>query len=61
MAVIAALRGRSLALRQGAVVRRFARAVAVVLGLLLSGAFGLATDAFAQSFTYNPRQPKPVT
>src|ERR1700722_9022061 len=61
VAVIAALRGRSLALRQGAVVRRFARAVAVALGLLLCGAFGLATDAFAQSFTYNPRPPKPVT
>src|SRR5579863_2304582 len=61
VAVIAALRGRLLVLRHGAVVRRFARAVAVVLGLLLSGAFGLATDAFAQSFTYNPRPPKPVT
>jgi len=35
---------------------------AVVLGLLLS-ALGLATSptAFAQSFTYNPRPPKPVT
>jgi LPS-assembly protein len=35
----------------------------LVLGLLVSGAFGLATSpaAFAQSFTYNPRPPKPVT
>jgi LPS-assembly protein len=40
--------------------RRF---LALVLGLLLSGAFELVTSptAFAQSFTYNPRPPKPVT
>jgi LPS-assembly protein len=36
---------------------------AVTIGLLLSGALGLtfSTPAFAQSFTYNPRPPKPVT
>ena len=64
MAVVAALHGRSLALRQEAVVRRHrARAAAVVLGLLLSGTFELAISpgALAQSFTYNPRPPKPVT
>jgi LPS-assembly protein len=40
--------------------RRF---FALALGLLLSAAFGLVTSptAFAQSFTYNPRPPKPVT
>ncbi len=37
--------------------------LAVALGVLLSAAFGLATSpgAFAQSFTYNARPPKPVT
>jgi len=41
VAVVAALHERLLALRQGAVVRRHcARAAAVALGLLLSGAFG---------------------
>ena len=62
MAVIAALRGTLLALRQGTVAgRHCVRALAI--GLLLSDAFGLATApaAFAQSFTYNPRPPKPVT
>jgi LPS-assembly protein len=36
---------------------------AVTLGLLLSATLGLATSpsAFAQSFTYNARPPKPVT
>ena len=64
MAVVAALRGRLLALRQGTVVRRYgARVAAIALGLLLASAFGLATSsgALAQSFTYNPRPPKPVT
>jgi len=62
VAVIAALRGTLLALRQGTVAgRHCVRALAI--GLLLSDAFGLATApaAFAQSFTYNPRPPKPVT
>jgi LPS-assembly protein len=52
------------ALRQRVVARRRrARAAAVVLGLLLASAFGLATSpgVFAQTFTYNPRPPKPVT
>jgi LPS-assembly protein len=57
-------------LRRRASVRRGARATnfwrgffTVVIGLLMSGAFGLATSpaAFAQAFTYNPRPPKPVT
>src|ERR1700722_13449797 len=71
VAVIAALRGRSPVLwRRTKVCRhrlRMAgagrRLFALVLGLLLSGAFGLVASptAFAQSFTYNPRPPKPVT
>jgi LPS-assembly protein len=37
--------------------------VGILLGLLLAGPFELATapTAFAQTFTYNPRPPKPVT
>jgi LPS-assembly protein len=70
VAVVAALHRRSPALRRRTSVRRGVRATnvwrgffAVVVGLLVSGAFGLATSpaAFAQSFTYNPRPPKPVT
>jgi LPS-assembly protein len=36
---------------------------AVITGLLLSGAFGIAASspAVAQTFTYNPRPPRPVT
>ena len=70
MAVVAALQTRLAAFRRRRAVRRdgvcmtsVRKAIfAVVLGLLLS-ALGLATSptAFAQSFTYNPRPPKPVT
>jgi LPS-assembly protein len=71
VAVIAALHGRSpVPLRRTLLRRERARAaggwrpsLALVIGLLLSCALGLATSpsAFAQSFTYNPRPPKPVT
>ena len=71
MAVIAALHGRSPAFWRRTKVRRQSIGAAIVrrrffvlvIGLLLSGAFGLAASptAFAQSFTYNPRPPKPVT
>ncbi len=72
MAVNAALHGKSPVLWRRTSVRRHGvraaggrrRFFALVIGLLLlSGAFGLATSpsAFAQSFTYNPRPPKPVT
>ena len=64
MAVVAALHKRPFALRQSAAVRRYgARLAAIALGLLLWGMLGLATapTAFAQSFSYNPRPPKPVT
>lgn len=69
MAVVAALQGRSLAAfwrralarRHGACLTAIGRPVlAVLLGLLLAGTLGMAT-ASAQSFTYNPRPPKPVT
>jgi len=70
VAVVAALQTRLAAFRRRRAVRRdgvcmtsVRKAIfAVVLGLLLS-ALGLATSptAFAQSFTYNPRPPKPVT
>jgi LPS-assembly protein len=64
VAVVAALHKRPFALRQSAAVRRYgARLAAIALGLLLWGMLGLATapTAFAQSFSYNPRPPKPVT
>jgi LPS-assembly protein len=71
VAVIAALHGRSPVLWRRTAMRSYGvraagagrQVFAVVLGLLLSGAFGLATSptALAQSFTYNPRPPKPVT
>jgi LPS-assembly protein len=71
VAVVAALHGRSPVLwRRTKVCRHGVRTAgtgrrlfALLLGLLLSGAFGLVTSptAFAQSFTYNPRPPKPVT
>src|SRR5689334_12265368 len=70
VAVVAALQGRTPAFRRRMSVRRqWCRAAvwrpfcAVVLGLLLSGTFGLATssEVFAQGYTYNPRPPKPVT
>ena len=70
MAVVAALQPRLTAFRRRRAVRREGvrmtsigkAAFAVALGLLLS-ALGLATSptAFAQSFNYNPRPPKPVT
>ena len=64
MAGVAALHGKSLVMRQGAAARRWrARVAAVAVGLLVPAALGLATSpsALAQSFTYNPRPPKPVT
>jgi len=71
VAVVAALQGRLFAYRWRALARcigvRLAGArqplLAVVVGLLLAGAFGLATasTASAQSFVYNPRPPRPVT
>ncbi len=64
MAVVAALHKRLFAMRQSAAVRRDgARLVAIAFGVVLSGLFGLATtpEAFAQSFSYNVRPPKPVT
>ncbi|WP_298101721.1 LPS-assembly protein LptD [Bradyrhizobium sp.] len=71
VAAPAALRRGLLAFRQSGA-GRGARAcatgirkviLAVALGLLLSAALGLTTPraAFAQSFSYNPRPPKPVT
>jgi len=63
VAVVAALHGSVPAFRRRMTVRRPRLSAAVVLGLVLSGAFGLAASpvAYAQSFTYNPRPPKPVT
>jgi LPS-assembly protein len=70
VAVIATLHERSPVFGRRTMVRRhrvraasgWRRSFALVIGLLLSGALGLATSptAFAQSFTYNPRPPKPV-
>src|SRR5947208_5316995 len=34
-------------------------ALGLVLGILLAGALSLASPASAQSFTYNPRPPRP--
>jgi LPS-assembly protein len=48
-----ARRGRARLLALGAV-------LGLVFGLMLAGALGLATPAAAQSFTYNPRPPRPV-
>ena len=64
MAVVAALHKRSFALRQNAAVRRVGvRLASIAFGLLLSGLVCARhrADAFAQSFSYNPRPPKPVT
>ena len=72
MAVVAALQGRWSVLQRRTVVRRESAVVTGVrkavlsaaIGLLLSGASwagGNHRRAFAQSFTYNPRPPKPVT
>jgi LPS-assembly protein len=61
VAVVAALHKRSFALRQNAALRRAGvRLASIAFSLLLSGLFALAT-AHAQSFSYNPRPPKPVT
>jgi LPS-assembly protein len=59
---LAAFRGRRAVRREGVRMTSVRKATFVALGLLLS-ALGLATSptAFAQSFTYNPRPPKPVT
>jgi LPS-assembly protein len=69
VAVVAARQGRSPASRRRAIVRRYCArltivsspVLAVLLGFVLAGALGLATapPASAQSFTYNPRPPKP--
>ena len=71
MAVVAALQGRSSAYPWRALVRRnsvrltSARQplLAVLLGLVLASAFGLATPttASAQGFVYNPKPPRPLT
>ena len=69
MAVVAARQSRSPAFRQRTAVRRhrirlaavWRPVLALVFGLILAGAFGLATTtpASAQGFTYNPLPPKP--
>src|SRR5262249_30166203 len=64
VAVVAALHGLTLALRQCVVARRkYARMPAAILGVLLSAVLGLATapGAFAQGFVYNKPAPRPVT
>jgi LPS-assembly protein len=71
VAIVAALQGWSTALVRRIVVRRkplrlagtMRPVPAIVLGLLAGGALGLAAmcTASAQSFTYNPRPPRPVT
>ncbi|MFZ0811923.1 MAG: LptA/OstA family protein, partial [Bradyrhizobium sp.] len=71
VAVRAALQGswsvlqrRTVVRRESAVVTGVRKAVfSAAIGLLLFGALGLVATppAFAQSFTYNPRPPKPVT
>jgi LPS-assembly protein len=71
VADIATLQGRSTAIRRRAAVRRNGgglpsgwRAIVVIgFGLLACGVLALAATptAFAQSFTYNPRPPRPVT
>ncbi|HZR75551.1 MAG TPA: LPS-assembly protein LptD, partial [Bradyrhizobium sp.] len=71
MAVVAALQTGLAALCGRRAVRRVGlrmtglreTTLVVAAGLLLSAAFVLATPstAFAQSFNYNPRPPKPVT
>ena len=69
MAVVAARQRRSPAFGRRTPVRRYGGRVAalsgpilaIVFGLFVAGALGLATTppAFAQSFTYNPRPPQP--
>jgi LPS-assembly protein len=63
--VVAALHERQLGLRQLAAVRldSVRLGATIALGLLLSGLFGLATapSASAQTYSYNPRPPKPAT
>ena len=71
MAVVAARQMRSPAFRRRATVRRHRDrltavsrpVVAVLFGLVVAVALGLATapPASAQGFTYNPRPPRPVT
>ena len=70
MAVVAARQGRSPVFRRRTLVRRYRGRLtnvsgpvfAVLLSILLAGAWGLATapTASAQGFTYNPRPPRPV-
>jgi LPS-assembly protein len=71
VAVVAARQRKPPAFRQRTVVCRHrsrlaaasASVLAILCGLILAGAFGLATTspALAQSFTFNPRPPHPVT
>ena len=70
MAVVAALRPRLAAFRRRRAARReigrvtsVRKAIFAVAVGLLSAVLGMAAPpaAFAQSFTYNPRPPKPVT
>ena len=71
MAVVAARQVGSPASRRRAIVRRYCVRLtavsgpvfAVLFGIVLAGALGLATasPASAQGFTYNPRPPRPVT
>jgi LPS-assembly protein len=60
---LAVFRRRGAARRRGVGMTGAREAIlAAAMGLLLSGVLGLfASPAFAQSFTYNPRPPKPVT
>ncbi|MEH2569298.1 LPS-assembly protein [Bradyrhizobium sp. AZCC 2289] len=70
MAVVAALQSLTPAFRRRTRVRRYRNRlgavsgpmIALLLGFALAGAIGLAatTPASAQSFTYNPRPPKPT-
>ncbi|SIO57213.1 LPS-assembly protein [Bradyrhizobium erythrophlei] len=70
MAVVAALQSLTPAFRRRTRVRRYRDGlgavsgpmIALLLGFALAGAIGLAatTPASAQSFTYNPRPPKPT-
>jgi LPS-assembly protein len=71
VAVVAARQVRSPESGRRAIVRRYRAGLttisgpvfAVLLGMMLAGAMGLATapPASAQGFTYNPRPPRPVT
>jgi LPS-assembly protein len=70
VAIVAARRGSSPAFGRRTAVRRYrarlaaasGSVLALVFGLILAGALGIAstTPASAQGFTYNPRPPKPA-